>query len=202
MTHISDAQLYHLAMKIAAEADLTEEEAAYMEHITECNDCYHMICAMMAMQEVTAHIGTLSLETACTADQAPIHETVKTITAAIHLAIHTAKAALEQIEAGADNWLFRSAPMALAGVRSISKKPASDTKKIIDTANHQTFVAYDPAQKLLVVQIDAADRGTAPRAFVKWSDQMIEVELEKRENLFWGQVRDLPEGEYEILLEK
>lgn len=148
------------------------------------------------------NIGALSLETACAADQTTIHDTVKTITAVIHLAIHTAKAALEQIEAGADNWLFCSAPMALAGVRSLSQKPASDTKKIIDTANSQTFVAYDAVQKLLVIQIDAADCGTAPRAFVKWSDRTIEVELEKRENLFWGQVRDLPEGEYEILLEK
>ena len=79
-------------------------------------------------------------------------------------------------------------------------KTAVSTQKLTDSGNSQTFVAYDPLKKLLIIQ---ADSSTPPEAFLRLSDGgQIKIVFEKRENLFWAEIRELPEGEYEILLKK
>ena len=200
MNHPSDDQLYDLAGKISVEGDLSQKEKEYMKHIAECDDCYHMICCLMAMQDVAQHIGDFSNEVSPEALQVPMRET---ISAVIRLAVNTVNSALDQLEAGANGWAFRRAPMALAGVRSIGKCPANATKKLTDSSNSQTFVAYDPAKKILMIQIDSADCEAEPHASILLpSGDKIEVQFEKREHLFWAEVQGLQEGEYEIVLEK
>lgn len=200
MRHPTDDQLYDLAKKIAAEEDLSQEEKEYMRHIADCDDCYHMICCLLAMQDAVQHISDLSQEISPAVFQIPVREK---ISAVIRLAVSTVNSVLGQIEDGDNAWTFRKAPMALAGVRSIVKRPANATKKLTDSGNSQTFVAYDPAKKILMIQIDSADCEAEPQASILLpSGEKIEVLFEKREHLFWAEVQGLQEGEYEIVLEK
>lgn len=200
MKHPSDSQLYILARKINAEEDFTQEEKAYMRHIADCNDCYHMICCLLAMQEVAENIGDFADDVSPSVLQWPVQEK---FTAVIRLAVRTVSAALEQIEERANGWTFHKAPVALAGVRSIGKRSANAVKKLADDGNSQTFVAYDPAKKLLVIQIDSKDCGAEPQAAILLPDgKKLEVAFEKREHLFWAEVQGLADGEYELILQK
>lgn len=199
MRHPSNDMLYALARKVAAQTDLTPEEAVYMKHIAECDDCYHLLCSMMVMQDVAEHIGEFALDTAPSALRIPM---VGTVSAVIRLAVSTVNSILDQLEGGDTAWTFRRAPMALAGTRSGSRSGGA-IRKLADTGNSQTFVAYDPAKQLLVIQVDSAGCEAAPYASILLpGGEEIEVQFEKREDLFWAEVQGLQEGEYEILLEK
>lgn len=200
MRHPTDEQLYDLAKKIAAEEDFSQEEKEYMRHIADCDDCYHMICCLMAMQDAVQHISDLSQEISPAVFQVPVREK---ISAVIRLAVSTVNTALNQIEDGANAWAFRRAPMALAGVRSIGKRPANATRKLTDSGNSQTFVAYDPSKKLLMIQIDSRDCESEPHASILLPNgNKVEVTFEKREHLYWAEVQGLEDGEYELVLEK
>lgn len=200
MSHPTDEQLYDLAKKIAAEEDLSQEEKEHMRHIADCDDCYHMICCLLAMQDVAQHISDISQEVSPTVFRVPVREK---ISAVIRLAVSTVNSVLDQIEDGANAWAFRRTPMALAGVRSIGKRPANVTKKLTDSGNSQTFVAYDPSKKLLMIQIDCRDSESEPHAFILFPNgDKVEVTFEKREHLFWAEVQGLEDGEYELILQK
>ena len=200
MRHPTDDQLYDLAKKIAAEEDFSQEEKEFMRHIVDCDDCYHMICCLMAMQDAVQHISDISHEVSPSVFQVPVREK---ISAVIRLAVSTVNSALSQIEDDANAWAFRRVPMALAGVRSIGKRPANTTKKLTDTGNSQTFVAYDPSKKLLMIQIDSRDCESEPYAFILLPNgDKVEVTFEKREHLYCAEVQGLEDGEYQLLLQK
>lgn len=195
MNHLSDDQLYTMAIKVSAEADLTAEEEAALKHAAECDDCYHLLCCMMTMQHVGRNIGGF----APAAAQVPVRET---ITAVLKLAVDKVNSVLEQVETAGNAWTFRKAPMLLAGARSAGGQ-ASAARKLTDTGSARTFVAYDAAKKLLMIQVDSAACGEAPRAYLRMPDgRQREIPFEKREDLFWAQVHGLEEGSYEIILEK
>lgn len=195
MNHLSEDQIYDLAVKVSAEADLTPEEGRMLKHAAECDECYRLLCCMMAMVDAAEHVGEL----AKTSAPAPIREK---ISAVIRLAVDAVNSVLNQIEAGSDAWAFRRAPMALTGVRSGLRR-AGAAKKLTDASNSQTFVAYDPAKKLLMIQIDSGDCDGEPKAHITVpGGERISVEFEKRENVYWAVVPDLAEGQYEITLEK
>ncbi len=200
MRHPTDDQLYDLAKKIAAEEDFSQEEKEFMRHIADCDDCYHMICCLIAMQDAVQHISDLSQEISPAVFQVPVREK---ISAVIRLAVSTVNNALNQIEDGTNAWAFRRAPMALAGVRSIGKRPANATKKLTDSSNSQTFVAYDPIKKLLMIQIDSRDCQSEPYASILLPNgNKVAVTFEKREHLYWAEVHGLEDGEYELILQK
>ncbi len=195
MRHLTDDQLYNLAIKVAQDADFSSEEARYLRHIAECDACYHLMCGMMAMQEVSRDIGEIDVETAA---MIPVRER---ISAVIRLAVSAASATLDQL--GTGGWTFRSAPMALAGARSLSKRSAVTVKKLTDPDNTQNFVAFDAGKKLLMIQVDSTDCPEPPKATIALSDgRKMDVSFEKREHLFWAEITGLSEGEYEISMEK
>ncbi len=197
MRHYTDDQLYDLAIKVAREDDLTPEEAQALRHIAECDTCYHMLCCLMAMQDVSGSVGEFLADAA---GQITVQDR---ISAVIRLAVRAANAVLDQVEEGMCAWTFRRAPMALAGVRTAGKRPANTTQKLTDSDNGQTFVAYDSGKRLLVIQIACADCDGEPVASIRLPQgETIPVRFEKREDIFWAQVPELAEGEYEILLEK
>ena len=193
MKHLTDDQIYILAQKVAAEADLTPEEAENLRHAADCDECYHLLCCMMALQDMTENIGRYAVDRGV-----PVRER---ISAVLRLAVRTVNTALDQLESG--GWNFRSAPMTLAGTRSAGRRAAGTVKKLADPDNSQTFVAYDAAKQLLMIQVDSADCPEPPQAAILLPDgSRIAVEFEKRAHLFWAEVPGLPEGEYRILMEK
>lgn len=193
MNHLSDDQIYTLAGKVIGDADLTAEEAAALKHVAECDECYHLLSCMMAMQNVARNMGQFAAPA-----QAPVRET---ITAVIRLVADQVNAALDQIGSGLNAWTFRRAPLSLAGARSGGRRSA--VKKLADADNARTFVAYDPERKLLVIQLDPGECDGAPRAFLAAADATrTEIPLQLRGEVYWGEVRDLDGGDYEIILEK
>jgi hypothetical protein len=190
MKHLTDDQLYDLARKVNLDADFTPEEALALQHIADCDECYHLLCCMMAMEDVSRNIGEY-------AEKAPARAR---ISAVIQLAVHRVNTALDQLEAG--GWTFRTAPMAMAGARSLGKRTGA-VKKLTDPDNSQTFVAYDAAKQLLMIQVDSADSPEPPKATIFLPEGgEIAVTFEKREHLFWAEIPGLPEGEYQIRMEK
>lgn len=185
MNHLSDDQIYTLAVKVAADSDLTPEEAEALRHVTDCDECYHQLCCMIAMQEMTQNLRRYAEE--------------NVLCAVLRLTVGTVSALLDQAENR--NWTFRSAPKALTGTRAGSKRTGAP--KLTDARDRDTFVSYDPQRKLLVIQIRCEDGDFVPRASVQLAQgDPIPVHFEKREDVFRAQITDLPEGEYRIILEK
>jgi hypothetical protein len=199
MNHLSDEQIYSLAIKVATESDLSAEEENALKHVADCDACYRLLCCMMAMQDVAAHIGAFATDAAPATVNYSVQEK---ITAVLKLAVHAANSVLEQIESGTNAWAFHKAPVAFAGVRSAGKR-SSPIKKLTDTSNSKNFIAYDPAKKLLMIQLDIADGVVPPQAFLKLPDgRQIDILFEKREDIFWAEVSGLENGDYEIFLKK
>lgn len=198
MIHLNDEQVYSLAIKVATHAAFTEEDIANMRHVGECDDCYNLLCSVMAMQDVATHLADFALSPATQAAQASIKDK---ITAVIHLAINAVKPVLDQLSAGTTAWSF-DAPLALAGSRS-SKAGNSVIEKLEDIDNEKTYIAYDPDKKLLVIQIDCHESTSLPVVQIRTSDGAVQdVCLVPRGSVFWAEVHDLADGEYEIILQK
>lgn len=198
MRHPSDEQLCVLARKIIAEADLSAEEAALMGHAADCDGCYSLLCSMMSMQEVAAHMSEVSAKLSPEDLQIPMESAVSAV---IRLAVRAVNSVLDQMEETVSAWTFRKAPTALAGARSHGKDAAHGTKKLTDAANSSNFVAYDPAKKLLMIQIDGRD-GLPYAGILLPNGEQREIRFVQREHLYWAEVPDLEEGEYQLLLQK
>ncbi len=193
MKHLNDDQIYILARKVADEADLTPEEAENLRHAADCDECYRLLCCMMAMQDMTDHMDRYALDSGV-----PVRET---LSAVIRLAVNAVNAALDQLDAGSGAWTFRRAPMALSGARSAGR--GAGLRKLTDSGDKQTYVAYDPGRQLLVIQISCAGCQDAPRAHIRLPHgETIPVRFQQQDDVFWAEVPGLAEGEYEILLEK
>lgn len=196
MNHPTDAQLYALAVKISVEADLSQEETEYMKHVAACDDCYHMLCCLMAMIDAAGHIGDLSHRAALT------NPAKQAVSAVIRLAVNAVNSVLDQIDAGPESWTFHRAPAALAGIRSGRKRSGSPVKKLTDAGNSRTYVAYDPTRKLLVIQIDGTECRD-PYAFLILEDgTRMELTFEKHADLFRTELAGLEEGAHELFLKK
>ena len=57
MEHLTEDQIYYLAVKVEHEEDLTPEEERLLMHITTCDSCYHLMAATMTMKHIADNIG-------------------------------------------------------------------------------------------------------------------------------------------------
>lgn len=198
MNHLSDDLLYDLAVKVAAEEDLSPREEAALMHVTECDACYRLLCAAMTMLEVAQNIGAYAVDPAPVDAIQPVRETIRAV---LRLAVDTVNSVLDQISADANAWTFRTAPKLLAGTRGFGK--SSSVKKLTDQENRKNFVAYDPDKKLLMIQLDASVYSEMPAAFLTLPDgTKKDLVFERRGEIFWSEVTGLENGDYEITLVK
>lgn len=190
MMHLTEDQVYDLAMKIVNNQAFTEDHVKAMMHIRDCEECYQLLNCMMALLSVTDHIGQIAQK------PAPVRQAVA---AKIRIVADKVNAALDQLLPSSNSWAF--APAALAGARSADSEE-SGIQTVEDIDNVETFVQYDPEQKTLTIQIDGTD-GVIPRAFLRFADgSMTKIVFEKLEHLYWAQIDDLKDGEYKLFLEK
>lgn len=198
MNHLSDALIYALAVKVTDDAALTSVEEDALMHITECDRCYHMLRATMAMLQASRNLGNLAVRQKPAADIRPVHEPIRAV---LKLAVGAVNAVLDQITTGANAWSFRSAPTLLTGVRG--SRTRSPIQKLTDLQNRNNFVAYDPDRKLLMIQLDASEYSAPPEAFLTLSDGTEEdIVFERRGDVFRAEIAGLEEDDYEITLEK
>lgn len=193
MRHLNDEQIRALAQKIVYEESFDRTDELAMRHIACCDSCYELLRCSMSVIEVTDHIDLV----VCAAEEAaPAKDS-----AVIKVVIVNAKAVLEQLRAQTAAWAFDT-PLQLAGSRS-ARDGAADIQKLEDIENGQTYVAYDPARKLLIIQIDCGPDGAGCKASLRLPDgQLREISLERYENLLYAQISGLEEGEYQVILEK
>lgn len=198
MNHLSDKLLYALAVKVSAEEELSPLEEDTLMHVTECDDCYHLLSAMMIMLEVAQNIGDYAVDPKAVESIQPVRES---ISAVLKLVVDAANTVLDQITVGANDWNFRAVPVLLAGARGSEK--CSSVKKLTDLQNGKNFVAYDLDKKLLMIQLDAAAYSGELAAFLTLSDGTRQaISFERRGDIFRAEVADMEDGNYEITLEK
>ena len=197
MNHLTDDQLYELATKIATNGAFSEADVTNMKHIAQCDECYQMLCCIIAMQDVSMHLDEFAVSPASVQTTVSVQEK---ITAVIRLAINKVRPILDQIESGINSWSF-DAPLAMAGVRST--KTSTGIQKLEDIDDTQTFVAYDPDKKILAIQI-ACDAGQdIPSVELKLPNgETRVVTLERKGPVLWGEVHGLEDGDYQVLLSK
>ena len=198
MKHLTDEQIQILAEKIVSESSFSRDDELAMLHIANCNECYTLLKCMMAVMEVTNHIDAIA-----TLPQEEIVEANSNTTssAIIKIVVLNVSAMLEQLQSETAEWVFDK-PFALAGARS-SDDDRSDIQTVEDIDNNESFVSYDPTTRKLVIQIDGRDLSNMPKAYLKYSDGRTQsIVFEKREYIFWAEIHDLSDGEYELIIEK
>lgn len=198
MNHLSDEQIYDLALKVVNQSSFSSEDVANMKHVGQCDMCYNMLCSIMAIHDIASHLVDFAT--------APIQEvvtaTIKGVCSAIiQLTIGAARPILSQIDSGLGSWTFGS-PLAVAGSRALSVSESTATK-LEDVDNSKTFIAYDSEKQLLVVQVDCSDISDHATVQLRSPDGTTnDIPLTKRGSVLWAEVSDLPDGKYDIILKK
>lgn len=196
MKHLADNQIAALANKIISKAKFSRDDELAMLHISACNECYALLKCTLAVMEVTDHIDRAAI--------IPKEEIVPSTaesSAVIKIVVLNVSAILEQLQQETAEWVFDK-PFALAGARA-GQDDHSDVQTVEDIDNSESFVSYDPASRKLVIQIDGRELEGIPKAYLKFSDGSTRtIKFEKREHIYWAEVYDLSNGEYELIIEK
>lgn len=196
MKHLADNQILTLANRIISQAKFSRDDELAMLHIATCDECYTLLKCTLAVMEVTDHIDSF-----VTFPKKEVETITPTSSAIIKVVILNVSAMLEQLHQETAEWVFDK-PFALAGARS-GQDDRSNIQTMEDIDNSETYVSYDPESRRLVIQIDGRKAGGMPKAYLKYSDGSTqEVKFEKREHIYWGEVRNLRDGEYELIIEK
>lgn len=196
MKHLADDQILTLANRIISQTKLSRDDELAMLHISACSECYALLKCTLAVMEVTDHIDTF-----VTIPNKENKASTPTASAIIKVVVLNVSAMLEQLQQETAEWIFDK-PFALAGARS-GQNDRSNIQTMENIDNSETFVSYDPESRKLVIQIDGRETDGMPRAYLKYSDGSTQaIKLEKREHIYWGEVCNLRDGEYELIIEK
>lgn len=196
MKHLSDDQILTLANRIISQAKLSRDDELAMLHISACSECYALLKCTLAVMDVTDRIDTL-----VTLPKKEVKASTPTSSAIIKVVVLNVSAMLEQLQQETAEWIFDK-PFALAGARS-GQEDHSNIQTMEDIDNSETFVSYDPESRKLVIQIDGRETDGMPKAYLKYSDGSTQaIKFEKREHIYWGEICNLHDGEYELIIEK
>ena len=198
MTHLTDQQLLALAKKIIAELPFDENDIKNMKHIAQCQKCYEFLCCMMAVRDVSQHMGDFT--TVSTAEELSATVSEK-VTPVIRLVIDAVKPVLSQIDAQMSGWAF-DRPLALAGTRSASGQVAP-VAMLEDLDNSGTFVAFDPSTKTLIIQVDIREFKQRPEVYIKAADGFLQsVSFVEHSGILRAEIAGLDGTQYEIIMKK
>lgn len=196
MKHLADNQILTLANRIISREKFSRDDELAMLHISACDECYALLKCTLAVMEVTDHIDSF-----VSLPKKEVETIAPTSSAIIKVVILNVSAMLEQLHQETAEWVFDK-PFALAGARS-GQDDRSNIQTMEDIDNSETFVSYDPESRKLVIQIDGRETSGMPKAYIKHANGSTqEVKFEKREHIFWAEVYDLHNGEYELIIEK
>lgn len=196
MKHLADDQILTLANKIVSQTKFSRDDELAMLHISACNECFALLKCTLGVMEVTNHIDSLVV-----LPKKEVESSAPTSSAIIKVVILNVSAMLEQLQQETAEWIFDK-PFALAGARS-GQDDRSNIQTMEDIDNSETFVSYDPESRKLVIQIDGRETSGMPKAYLQYADGSTqEIKFEKREHIYRAEVYDLPNGEYELIIEK
>ena len=127
------------------------------------------------------------------------------ISIAIQKIKETFSVRMEQVGQEEGSILFE-APLAIAamdvsGDALVEEEEA--VKKLEDIENERNFVAVDPAEKVLLVQVDARELGDHTAAYlILENGSRIDIPFVKTGAVLKGKIENIPEGEFKLYLEK
>lgn len=197
MSHITNDKFYHIATLLTQELAFEQDDIVAMQHIMSCADCSRKLKRATAIVESIDNIALVSLLAEQVTKPSSAAENEKAI---IQIVVLDTRSIMKQLESATAQWLF-DAPLGIGSKRSTGSVGQS-IEKLEDFDNSKTFVSYDPVKKILAIQIDGKD-GKVPSAKIKTPDGNIRsVSFEKRGSVYWAEVRNLEQGEYELVLEK
>ena len=197
MSHMTNDKFYRLATLLTQELAFEQEDVVAMQHIMSCADCTRKLKRATTIVESMDNIALVSLLAERVTKISSVTESEKAI---IQIVVLDTRSIMKQLEADTAQWLFDT-PLGIGSKRSTSSAGQS-IEKLEDFDNSKTFVSYDPVKKILVIQIDGKD-GKVPSAKIKTPDGNIcSISFDKRLSVYWAEVRNLEQGEYELILEK
>ena len=197
MKHLGDAQILSLADKIVSKSKFSADDERAMLHTAYCDECYALLKCSMAVMAVTDHIDMF----VALPEKEESVSNIAAVGAIIKIVVLNVSAMLEQVQQESAEWVFDK-PFVLAGAR-LEQDHRSNIQTVEDIDNSESFVSYDPESRKLVVQIDGRDINCTPKAYLKYSDGNTQtIKFEKREYIYWAEVCDLHDGEYELIIEK
>lgn len=230
MKHLTDDQIYRLAV-------LTEEMETYdscemeqMEHLKTCKECYDKFCAALSLVAVTSESGYMVLadiyeteklfkiedvkeiEKICETGTIPASSINEKILAAVKVVRQkveeTMSAVIEQIEEIESMFEFRPAlAFSTRSIKSVSDNDADNeipmTVKVKNVEDEKTFIMFDAKNNQLLVQINVKELESKEIAvYLDFENhKRQEVPLERRGNIVKGVVADLPEADFSVYIE-
>lgn len=196
MSHLMNGEICRLATVLTRELPLEQADMAAMRHAMVCEECNKKLHRAMAIAESLDNIALVAMMTEGGGEADPEPEGEKAI---IRIVVLDTRAILQQLEQ-ASQWTFE-APLRPGRMRSAGSEEQT-VQELEDFENSKTFVSYDPVKKLLAIQIDGRE-GKVPAAKLRTGDGSIRsISFEKRGSVYWAEVRNLEQGEYELILEK
>ena len=206
MTHLTEDQIYKLAELTIETQPYEKEEIAQMEHIKECKSCYEKFCTLLALLDVTSESGyTILSEVFSKANKREnVNNVSKNILAVLRVIRNnvekTVNSVLEQI--GWNDSQFQFEPQLAFATRGIERKN-STIYKVEEVEDEKTFVVFDFSKNELMIQINAKNLSNKNvKMYLKFEDGSKKVILnEKKGNLVYGVMKNIPEMNFEIHLE-
>jgi len=206
MTHLTEDQIYKLAELTIETQPYEKEEIAQMEHIKECKSCYEKFCTLLALLDVTSESGyTILSEVFSKANKREnVNNVSKNILAVLRVIRNnvekTVNSVIEQI--GWNESQFQFEPQLAFATRGIERKN-STIYKVEEVEDEKTFVVFDFSKNELMIQINAKNLSNKNvKMYLKFEDGSKKVILnEKKGNLVYGVMKNIPEMNFEIHLE-
>lgn len=197
MSHLNREDILRLSKKILWEKPFDDKDIDDMYHISECDQCYEDLCCMLKIMDLTNHMdryfkkGTTPTEG---------KQENNSVSAVICISVGQITSMLKQKTTKNTVWFFDLALPRL-NLRS-GKNTADTTVKLEDNDNTQSFIVFDKSNRSLRIQLDGRYETAIPKAFLRKADGTIqEVNLKKQGLFFCAEIQDMPDGEYELILE-
>lgn len=197
MEHLTKDKLRRLADLLVLEQAFEYDDMVSMQHVLYCDECSQNLNRAKAVADAMDNLALVTLLTRGVENKADVSQANQAV---IQIVIFDAHSLMQQTDTVSEGWRF-GVSLEVAGKRSGKGEDRKHTK-LEDDENSKTFVLYDPDAKKLMIQIDGR-YGNIPSAKLQRKDGYIyPVTFEKRGTIYWAEICDLEDGEYELILEK
>lgn len=201
MIHLTNDELYNLAELTFNDQPYNKAELTQMKHLKTCEECYRKFCAALAMMNVTSEAGYMMLSEIYNVEPLPGEKLLAVIRVIKNRINHSVAAVMEQLnEAGSR--LHFAAPFML-GARSPGSEPSS-ISRLEEAEAEKTFVLFDAEKNELFIQLDLKPLQTDNvRVYLDFDNsERITVPLERKGNIIKGILRNIPDGDFKIRIER
>lgn len=197
MNHLNREDILRLSKKILWEKPFDDKDIDDMYHISECDQCYEDLCCMLKIMDLTNHMDRYFAKGKIPSEQQADNSI---ISAVICISISQITSNVKQKTSKNTIWFFDPA-MPRLNLRS--GKTVSDTiVKLEDNDNTHSNIVFDKNKRSLQIRLDGRHETAIPKAFLRKADGTVkEIDLNNQGLFFYAEIQNMPDGEYELILE-